>query len=211
MFSMICAWVHNREVGDLRRHSVHYDVTVMMWCQWNPRQLLNHLQQASHTRVHVHLIRYNHGFVLLFPAFFNSFFLDSRVPFTHMFQGYFHSNVSINVCRRCSYRSTIRSIRKVVGGNRWVISSRWRHNGRDCVSNHQPYNCLLNRLFGRKSKKTSKLRVTGLCVGNSPRTGEFPAQMASNAENISIWWRHHVCIVITGNWNSILKGQKLLF
>ena len=38
---------------------------------------------------------------------------------------------------------------------------------------------------------TSKLRVTGLCVGNSPRTGEFPAQMASNAENVSIWWRHH--------------------
>ena len=23
------------------------------------------------------------------------------------------------------------------------------------------------------------------------RTGEFPAQMASNAENASIWWRHH--------------------
>ena len=23
-------------------------------------------------------------------------------------------------------------------------------------------------------------------------TGEFPAQMASNAENVSIWWRHHV-------------------
>ena len=22
-------------------------------------------------------------------------------------------------------------------------------------------------------------------------TGEFPAQMASNAENVSIWWRHH--------------------
>ena len=41
-------------------------------------------------------------------------------------------------------------------------------------------------------KKTSKLRVTGLCVGNSPETGEFPAQMASNAENVSIWWRHHV-------------------
>ena len=38
----------------------------------------------------------------------------------------------------------------------------------------------------------SKLRVTGLCEGNSPVTGEFPAQMASNAENVSIWWRHHV-------------------
>ena len=41
-------------------------------------------------------------------------------------------------------------------------------------------------------KKTSKLRVTGLCAGNSPETGEFPAQMASNAENVSIWWRHPV-------------------
>ena len=38
---------------------------------------------------------------------------------------------------------------------------RWRHNGHDGVSNHQPHDCLLNRLFGRK--KTSKLRVTGFC------------------------------------------------
>ena len=68
---------------------------------------------------------------------------------------------------------------------------RWRHNERDSVSNHQPRDGLLNCLFRRRSKKTSKLRVTGLCVGNSPGTGEFPAQMASNAENVSIWWRHH--------------------
>ena len=67
----------------------------------------------------------------------------------------------------------------------------WRHNGRDSVSNHQPHHCLLNRLFRRRSEKTSKLRVTGLCAGNSPVTGEFPAQMASNAKNVSIWWRHH--------------------
>ena len=72
---------------------------------------------------------------------------------------------------------------------------RWRHNERDGVSNHQPHDCLLNRLFGRKSKWTSKFRVTGLCVGNSPGTGEFPAQMASNAENVSIWWRHHDAIM----------------
>ena len=71
-------------------------------------------------------------------------------------------------------------------------SLQWRHNGPDSVSNHQPHDCLLNRLFRRRSKKTSKLRVTGLCAGNSPGTGEFPAQMASNAENASIWWRHHV-------------------
>ena len=62
----------------------------------------------------------------------------------------------------------------------------------DSVSNHQPHDCFLNRLFRRRSKKTSKLRFTGLCKRNSPGTGEFPAQMASNAENVSIWWRHHV-------------------
>ena len=67
-----------------------------------------------------------------------------------------------------------------------------RHNGHDDVSNHQPYERLLNRLFRRRSKKTSKLRVTGLCEGNSPVDGEFPAQRASNAaKNVSIWWRHH--------------------
>ena len=68
---------------------------------------------------------------------------------------------------------------------------RWRHNELDGVSDHQPHDCLLNRLFGRRSKKTSKLRVTGLYAGNSPGIGEFPAQKASNAENASIWWRHH--------------------
>ena len=65
---------------------------------------------------------------------------------------------------------------------------------RDGVSNHQPHDCLLNRLFRRISKKTSKLRVTGLCEWNSPVTGEFPAQRASNAENASIWWCHHSSI-----------------
>ena len=67
----------------------------------------------------------------------------------------------------------------------------WRHNGHDGVSNHRRLDCLLNRLFRRSSKKTSKLLVTGLCEGNSPVTGEFPAQKASNTENVFIWWRLH--------------------
>ena len=66
-----------------------------------------------------------------------------------------------------------------------------RHNGLDSVSNHQPHDWLLKRLFRRRSKKTPKLRVTGLCAGNSPEAGEFPTQRTSNAENVSIWWRHH--------------------
>ena len=45
----------------------------------------------------------------------------------------------------------------------------WRHNERDGISNHRRLDCLLNRLFRRRSKETSvKLRVTGLCEGNSP-------------------------------------------
>ena len=79
---------------------------------------------------------------------------------------------------------------KLVPHDQWT-ALQWRHNGRDSVSNHQPYDCLLNRLFRRRSKKTSKIRGIGLCAGNSPVTGKLPAQMASHAENVSIWWRHH--------------------
>ena len=61
----------------------------------------------------------------------------------------------------------------------------------DGVSNRRYIDCWPNILFRCRSKKTSKLRVAGLCEGNSPVTGEFPAQMASNAETVSIWWRHH--------------------
>ena len=68
----------------------------------------------------------------------------------------------------------------------------WRHDERNEVSDHHHCDCLLNRLFSRRSKKTSKLHVTSLCAGNSPVIDEFPAQRASNAENASIWSRHHV-------------------
>ena len=72
-----------------------------------------------------------------------------------------------------------------------LSSLQWRHNGLDGSSNHQPHDFLLKRLFKAQIKETSKLRVIGLCVGNLPVTGEFPAQRASDAENVSIWWRHH--------------------
>ena len=84
-----------------------------------------------------------------------------------------------------------------------MLSLRWRHNGRDSVSNHQHYDYLLNRLFRRRSKKTSKLRVTGHCVGNSSGTGEFPAQMASNAEN-------DVIIKPCDKWNQLRSAFHLV-
>ena len=50
----------------------------------------------------------------------------------------------------------------------------WRHNGRGGVSNHQPHDCLFNRLFGHGSKKTSKLRVTGLLRGIHRWPANYP-------------------------------------
>ena len=86
-----------------------------------------------------------------------------------------------------------RSFRKFTRGALYQHGPlRRRHNERDGVSNHH---WLLKRLF---RKETSKLRVTGFCAGNSPVTGEFPAQMASNAENVSIRWRHHVHLLQHG-------------
>ena len=81
----------------------------------------------------------------------------------------------------------------VKGSPRTYTPLQWRHNGCESVPNQQPHDCLLKCLFRRKSKKTSKPRVTGLCEGNSTVTGEFLAQMASNVDNVSIWWRHHAC------------------
>ena len=78
----------------------------------------------------------------------------------------------------------------ILSPHRILTSLRWRHNDHAGVSNHQLHACLLNRLFRRRWKKTSKFRVTDF-VREIHRIGEFPAQIASNAENASIWWRHH--------------------
>ena len=89
------------------------------------------------------------------------------------------------------------------------MSLEWLHNGRDDVTDLQPNHCLLNRLFRRRSTKSSKLRITGLCVGNLPVTGEFPAQLTSNAKmfpfddviileySFSVWVPiYHQCIIV---------------
>ena len=91
---------------------------------------------------------------------------------------------------------TIKRIWQICGFHKNSETFPWRHNGHDSVSIHLPHDCLLSRLFSHRSKNTSKFRVTSLWHQSSGSlvfvTGEFPAQMASNAENASIWWRHHV-------------------
>ena len=53
----------------------------------------------------------------------------------------------------------------------------------------QIIDCLTQPFVQAQTKEFTKLRVTGLCEGNSPVTVEFPAHEASNAENVSLWWR----------------------
>ena len=94
-------------------------------------------------------------------------------------------------------------------------SLQWRHNGWDGISNRQRLDCLLNCLFRLGSKKTSKFHVTGLCVGKSSVTREFPSQRVSNAENVSIWWRHHVSGRLYDCWSlgkkQIPKHKNIIF
>ena len=109
----------------------------------------------------------------------------------------FHSKYRIltleDVC--IFYRNKMRALQFImIEKCAWLSGSQHslhlRHSDHDGVANHQPHGCLFNRLFRRRSKKTLKLCGTGLCAGNSPGT----AQMASNTENVSIWWRHYVVL-----------------
>ena len=66
----------------------------------------------------------------------------------------------------------------------------WRHNDHDGVSNHQPHGCLQSFIRAQIKENIKAPRHWPLC-GEITGTDEFPAQRASNAENVSIWWRHH--------------------
>ena len=97
----------------------------------------------------------------------------------------------LNVLRSCSHTKRAISLGKhvwmavvfITEASVYIKTLLWRHNEPDGASNHQPYDCcLLNRLFGLRSKKTSKLHVTGFCAGNSPETNN--TRLTSN-------WRRH--------------------
>ena len=97
----------------------------------------------------------------------------------------------ILVCGFLSLANTIARINFVLYLICVIHWLQWRHDGRGGISNDQTHHCWLSRLFRSRWKKTSKLCVTGLCDGNSPVTGDLPAQRASKAKNVFIWWRHH--------------------
>ena len=79
-----------------------------------------------------------------------------------------------------------------------IDAFQWRHNGHDGVPNHQPYLCLLNRLSRRRSKKTSKLRVTGLCEGNSPVNSPHKGPVTRKMfpfDDVIMAWKHRTLLI----------------
>ena len=82
-------------------------------------------------------------------------------------------------------------------------SLHWRQNEHDGISNHRHLDCLLNHLFRCRSNKTSKLSVPSLYEGNPPVTRRLPSHWASNAVNVSIWWRHHESSYYFTHWGRV--------
>ena len=149
----------------------HYWI-IVNWTLWNKRQsnciwnLSIFIRTHTHTHTHTHIVRW---------------YLATHLNDVRMFR---HWNFSVNIgSNSLPWNFLVSGLHSHI-----TVTS---YNERDGVSNHLRLECLPNRLFRRRSNEASKLRVSGLCEGNSPVTKEFPAQRASNAENVSIWWRHH--------------------
>ena len=210
IWAWINAWVNNPKAGDFRRHRAHYDVIVM---ESVPVDLIKYTSTLARVMT-------TKGLYDIWRCHWTTRNQKHIYKCIISYHPNHNTNLctTSQCCRMCKFCCDRIGFRKIVAMNNLIVSAtgvssvvqpvcrvswwygsfakislpiRWRHNKHDGVSNHQPHDCLLNRLFRHRSKKTSKLRVTGLCVGNSPVTGEFPAQMASYAENVSIWWRHH--------------------
>ena len=116
---------------------------------------------------------------------------------------HWHSSLCIFLCFLCACACVNRALYS-------LFPLRWRHNGHHCVSNHRSLGCLFYTLFKPTSKKTSRPALLVLCEENSPLTGEFSSQRTSNAENVSIWWRHndnhYICVWLP--WNHVEMGCR---
>ena len=97
------------------------------------------------------------------------------------------------------------------GSISWVFTLQWRHNRHDSVSNHQPYDCLLTVYSDADQRKNQSSASLAFVRGIDRGTGEFPAQMASNTENVSICWRlHEVKITLGLMPEDLIDGESTL-
>ena len=80
----------------------------------------------------------------------------------------------------------------------YIISQfplRWRHNGRDGVSNHQPHGCFSTVYSVEDHWEHQSSALLAFVQGIHRRPVNSPHKMTSNAEYVSIWWRYHVYLL----------------
>ena len=132
----------------------------------------------------------------------------------------FTYNLNFLKTQHCRWMECTRTFHQQNVGCLLGFTLQWRHNDQDSVSNHQPHGCLLNRLFRSRSKKTSKLCVTGLCVGkspgpmNSPHKGPVTRKMFPFDDVIMNELRHvlgvqYLCKVIRSLGNPLDYGNDV--
>ena len=157
-------------VGGIRQGQVHTRSCIHIWSCWNIfvawcQNLFNESiyiilfiksQSRIYTQIHICMYRLTHTHIHVYTYIFkNGFVIADKL---------------------CMWKMFAWSDPRMKGHTGTIWTLQWRHNEHDGVANHQLRDCLSHRLFRRRSKQTPKLRVTGLCAGNSPVTGEFPAQ-----------------------------------
>ena len=142
--------------------------------------------------------------VIIFDSSWRSLaaFPDSKAHWANMGQNWGRQALGGPHVGPMNYRGWYQEF--VVGGTyriwTWYKALQWRHNERDGVSNHRHLNCLRKHLSRRRSKKTSKLRITGLCEGNPPMTGGFLSQRASKRKCFHL---------MTSSWDFSYDRAKL--
>ena len=141
------------------------------------QQPINHI---SHVFIFVYLIthcRYFHNSLPIFSMCLAPYAITDYIYFSRMIlRGQWDSDLPAEAFK-------MQTKKGVYSARIWSDPSQWLHNEHFWFT--QPF------IQCADQKKTSKLCVAGLCAGNSPVIGEFPAQRTSNAKNVSIWWRHH--------------------
>ena len=203
-FSLICAlrngWANNRDPGDLRRHRAQYDINIIVWYIFSylptekERQKQTEQWEANSFLVfNTHQVYWN----VLHWAYLCSLTEKCIAPTDEV-----RCNFVSGSFKRYAYchRYDQAMLNLLVSNwnqyqERKYTTKRyplqWRHNDHDSVSNHQPHGCLLSRFIRAQIKENIKApRHWPLC-GEFTGPGDFPAQRASNAENVSVWWRHH--------------------
>ena len=168
MFSLICAWincwVNNREAGDLIRHRTHYHVTVMF--EMFKTSTVDHQWNICppwNMRWHAS----SNVCKILTLMFCPQNSISARIPPNP--QDYFTGEEGDCLTR---------------GGRVWpvnAVTGLYQREAKNKTKNQ------LKRLFRRRSKKTSQLRVTGLCAGNSQHKGPVTWKMFPFDDVVMEW------------------------